>query len=100
MEHVIQEHILEYPEAYKGEVVLHCMDCDDWVSTKDNAEVIAEFKDAPCSGPSQHDDDEILPTTSGHANKKIGRKCPCCKQQTVSDPCGHCNRLISEGDRT
>ena len=72
MEHTIVEHTLEYPEAHKGEVVLHCMSCDDWVSTQDTEEVIAEFRNAPCPGPRQHgpefpyeDNDEILPTTSG-----------------------------------
>lgn len=77
MEHVIQEHTLEYPEAHKGEVVLHCMSCDDWVSTQDTVEVVGEFMQTPCPGPRQEDPfdqygpqseiykDEILPTTSG-----------------------------------
>lgn len=66
MEHIIQEHTLEYPPACKDEVVLHCMSCDDWVSLKDTSEVVEEFKNTPCSGPRQHDnEDEILPTTSG-----------------------------------
>jgi hypothetical protein len=60
MEHIIQEHTLETPEAHKGEVVLHCMSCGDWVSLQDTAEVIAEFKGAPCPGQRQHDDDDCI----------------------------------------
>jgi hypothetical protein len=75
MEHVIQEHTLEFPEAHKGEVVLHCMSCDDWVSTKDTAEIIAEFKGAPCPGPRQYEDeDEILPTTSGVPTETVSEE--------------------------
>ena len=59
MEHIIQEHNLVDPLDFPtGEVVLHCMSCDDWVSTKDSEEVIAEFRNAPCPGARQHDDDE------------------------------------------
>ena len=60
MEHIIQEHTLERPEAHKGEVVLHCMACGDWVSLSDHIEVIKEFQDSPCPGQRQHEDDDCI----------------------------------------
>lgn len=57
MEHIIQEHTLEEPEAHRGEVVLHCLSCGDWVSTLDDDEIIAEFRESPCPGQRQHEEE-------------------------------------------
>lgn len=57
MEHLIEEQEVVSMGFHKGERILVCTACGEWVSCWDDASVINEFREGSCPGQRQHDDD-------------------------------------------